>query len=96
MKSKSTRIKCPYCHGKGISPQLGLRCMWCGGKGRVSTSIAKQYADQVYMIAGGGYLDGTHNLSDMREMEAEAEAVYKSIKKTPPWQRSMPKRRRSA
>ena len=59
--------------------------MWCEGKGRVNASTAKQYADQTYMIAGGGYLDGTHDLADMRAMEAEAESVYRTIKRTPPW-----------
>lgn len=81
-------VKCPCCHGKKKSPQLGLRCMWCEGKGRVEGKTAKQYADQVYMLAGGGYIAGDHDLADMRQMEADAEAVYKTIKKTPPWLKS--------
>jgi hypothetical protein len=40
------------------------------------------------MIAGGGYIDGTHDLADMRQMEARAEQVYKTIGQTPPWRQS--------
>ncbi len=83
------KVLCPCCKGEKTSPELGWPCLWCrfNGEsvGRVRVETAARYADQLWMIAGGGYIDGTHSLADMRQMEAEAAGVYQKLGRALPW-----------
>jgi hypothetical protein len=83
-------VTCPSCNGSGTFMSLEVPCLWCGGSRKVNHDRAAQYANQTYMLAGAGYYDGTHNLSDCWKMEAKAEAIYSRIGRTPPWRREHP------
>lgn len=84
VKVRVTSIACPSCGGTGES-WLSLRCDWCKGSKRLSAADAEQYADTIYMLAGGGYIAGDHDLDEMREMERKAEAIHAAIGSVPHW-----------
>jgi hypothetical protein len=91
-RKESETVRCPSCKGNGLlggfsTEVLGGRpaCLWCKGTKRVAHDVAVRYADQTYALAGGGYICGDHDLQYARTMEAEAEAIYASMKKQPPW-----------
>lgn len=79
-----TKVLCPCCEGTGISPQLGFTCMWCGGRKRTSVDTALRYANQNYVLAGAGYIEGD-TLEALRANEAISEKIYAFVGKTPPW-----------
>jgi hypothetical protein len=80
-----TKVSCPSCKGTGLFLSMDVPCLWCKGTKKLVASGAKRYADQTYMLAGGGYIDGSHDLADMRRMEAEAEGIYHAVGADPPW-----------
>lgn len=84
-KLRVTKIICPSCEGSGKFRGLDVRCMWCCGEKRLPVAQAHRYADQLYMIAGGGYVCGDHGLIQKVEMEARAEAVYAITGTKAPW-----------
>lgn len=84
--ARVTKIVCPSCKGGGwFVKEFKWRCMWCNGKRRLSADDAARYANQTYMIAGGGYIAGDHDYADMRRMEGEAAQVYALLRRSPPW-----------
>lgn len=86
-----TKIVCPSCKGTGKFTIPLVSCMWCRGDIRVPVSTAHSYADQLYMIAGGGYICGDHDYEHKAEMERRAEMIYSLTGHTAPWK---PKRGR--
>jgi len=80
-----TKTLCPSCEGTGKFRSLDFPCMWCRGEKRLPVEKTKQYADQMWMLAGGGYIAGDHDLKEMREMEAKAEGIYELIGEKSPW-----------
>lgn len=60
-------------------------CLWCRDSHRVSADDAQRYAVQLWVIAGGGYIAGDHDLSDMRRMEAEADQIMVMLERPKPW-----------
>ncbi len=89
MTGRVVRMVCPCCCGSGSSDFVirgaAFVCGWCRGDGRVQTATALRYADHLFIIAGGGFIAGDHDLADMREIEAQAEAVYALAQIAPPW-----------
>lgn len=84
VKIKVTAIKCPSCKGNGLfMNEPGIACMWCKGAKKLKRKDAIHYANQVWMIAGGGYIAGDHNLEDMRIMEAESAKIRALFDLTP-------------
>ncbi|ARP98261.1 hypothetical protein CAK95_03505 [Pseudorhodoplanes sinuspersici] len=49
--------------------------MWCRGEKKLLKDRAIQYADHVWMLAGGGYICGDHDYDGMREMEQKSTEV---------------------
>lgn len=81
-----TKIVCPSCEGTGkFSSVLDVPCMWCRGNIRISVETGHRYADQLYMLAGGGFICGDHEYDDKVEMEKRAETIYSVTGHTPPW-----------
>ena len=68
-----TKVVCPACI-PGIL-QLFDKCLWCGGSKRLPIKDALRYADVVYMCAGGGYITGDYNYTEMRQQEAYARKI---------------------
>ncbi|ORE90954.1 hypothetical protein [Aurantimonas sp. 22II-16-19i] len=81
-----TKIICGSCEGTGECRLLApAPCLWCKGARRLPTADALHYANTVYMLAGGGYIAGDHDLEVMRKMEAQAECIYALSGAVPPW-----------
>ena len=79
-KVRVTSVKCPSCNGNGLFWDFeDIRCMWCKGTKRLGREDALHYADQLWMIAGGGYICGDHSLEDRRRMEAKANSIRKLL-----------------
>lgn len=87
VRIRVTKLLCPTCEGSGQF-LADFVCPSCRGERRISVDDAIRYADWTYVIAGGGYVAGDHDLDDMRRMEARAEAIYALVGRTPPWGRS--------
>jgi len=86
MKARITKLVCPSCEGTGKFSLFGtFPCMWCEGLKRVDTTTAKRYADNIWTLAGGGYLAGDHDIKEKNEMEDRAHLVYSLIEEKPPW-----------
>jgi hypothetical protein len=87
-QARVTKIICPSCKGSGkFSPVFDFACTWCKGATRVSVEDGRRYADNVYMLAGGGYIAGDHSHEDMLEMQNRAEQIYALTQMDPPWLR---------
>lgn len=74
---KVTAIKCPSCKGTGKfgGDLFDAPCMWCNGKKKLQKDRAIQYSEHIWMLAGGGYICGDHDLKECRKMEAESSEV---------------------
>ena len=89
--SRITKIICPCCKGTGLWPSIAealqrdIACNWCGGAKRVATRVARHYADNLYTIAVGGYINGDHDIGTRDRMTAEAVAVFNLLGEVPPW-----------
>lgn len=62
-----------------------MNCMWCSGEKRVPVETTRRYADQLYMIAGGGFVLGDHDYNHKIEMETRAENIYRLSGMKAPW-----------
>lgn len=85
---KITKLVCPSCEGSGLFGLFacyGTPCMWCCGDKRVPVKTALRYADHIWMIAGGGYVAGDHDLEHKQELEKRAEYIYSVAQQSPPW-----------
>lgn len=80
-----TKIICPSCEGTGQFRGMNIPCMWCRGETRVSVEVARQHADHIWMLAGGGFIAGDHDFDHKVAMEQKAEAIYDLTGATPPW-----------
>lgn len=83
--ARVTKIVCPACEGTGIFDLLDTACMWCGGKKRLPTKEALRYADTIYCLSGGGYIDGDMSLAELRAEEKRAENIYALAGMKAPW-----------
>lgn len=70
-----TKIVCPSCKGSGRAGLFDISCLWCGGSKRLRVWDVDAWSQQVWVLAGGGYIAGDHSLEDCRAMEAEANAA---------------------
>lgn len=81
-----TKIVCPSCGGSGkFSTVIDIPCMWCRGEKRLATEKAHDYADNLFMLAGGGFIAGDHDFEHKVEMEKRAEKIYALTGCAPPW-----------
>lgn len=88
MSGRVTKLVCPSCEGSGrFSPVMALKCMWCKGEKRIPVADALQYAQNAYVFAGGGFLNGDYSFDEMVERERKAERIYDLAGAQTPWQR---------
>lgn len=86
VKLRLKAVRCPSCKGNGKFLGLDAPCMWCRGVTKISPKLALRFADHIWMIAGGGYINGDHDLKDMRKMEKEARDIYRFCGAEPKWE----------
>lgn len=85
---RTTKVVCPSCEGSGkFSTAIDIPCMWCKGEKRLPVQRAQEYANHIYMIAGGGFVVGDHDYNHMVETERKAEAIYAFTGTPCPWQK---------
>lgn len=93
-----TKIICPHCEGTGAlnehagrPPRLIRRsqCHVCNGYGRVRPADARQYADNLYTCAVGGYAVGDHDQKEKDRLTTKAMAVFRLLGEMPPWLRTV-------
>jgi hypothetical protein len=87
MNARVTKIVCPSCEGTGKfgSVVMDIPCMWCRGEIRVPVETAHRYADNLWMIAGGGFVCGDHDYTHKIEMESKAAGIYALTGNAAPW-----------
>jgi hypothetical protein len=83
---KITKLVCPSCVGTGkFRGSSEFVCRWCKGGKRVPVGTALRYADNLWVLAGGGYLAGDHDYDYMRQMENRARDIYHVAQRKPSW-----------
>ena len=82
-------VRCPCCKGNPRNAIFGI-CMWCENAGKAPVTTALRYADTLYMLAGGGYIEGDYSFEEMVAQEKEAEAIYDFCQRPLPWKRRSP------
>jgi len=85
LKARVIKVICPSCEGTGKFRSLNAPCMWCRGEKRLPTKKAHRYADNLFVIAGGGYICGDLDLDAKIEMEKRAEKIYALTGERAPW-----------
>lgn len=70
-----SKIVCPSCTGTGSGDLFGGTCMWCDGRKRMPVRRVERWSEWIWLLAGGGYIAGDHDLEDRKRMEAEANAA---------------------
>jgi hypothetical protein len=91
MTLRVTKVICPSCEGSGkFMSSPVLRCMWCRGETRLPVEDARRYADNLWMLAGGGFIAGDHDFDHKIQMEKRAEAVYALTGEKAPWLQPQP------
>lgn len=89
MSFRVTKIICPHCEGDGIDPSSrhGF-CAVCLGGGRILPPVARNYADNLYTRATGGYAYGDTDQKEKDRLTKRAMDVFRLLREMPPWLRT--------